>query len=224
MQIKTVNLRQYLKALCGIASVLTLTGCNLANQHGMFNDPFAGNSSGTTTTPPAAPAAPEAPAVAGIGGTLPGVGALSVPTGNAVIQRIIIGVEGHASVSSGNFGSVSRQVIPNLSNSTDPTQFNGGDANMLLAYAACVDAGPGNFGITTSKTAAQNQAALIAAGIRFLNNYTAGLASAGAASAQLTAAVTNIVNQSIANGSTATMAFYTVCMAANTAGSTMMGF
>jgi hypothetical protein len=58
-----------------------------------------------------------------------------------------------------------------------------------------------------------------------LDRYVAGLASGGPTSGQVTTALNDLV-QKIAgqSGSTSTIAFMSVCIAANTAGSTMMGF
>jgi hypothetical protein len=58
-----------------------------------------------------------------------------------------------------------------------------------------------------------------------LDNYVAGLASQGPTSAEVTAALTTLVNTIAGQaGGNSTIAFMSVCMAANTAGTTLMSF
>jgi hypothetical protein len=195
----------------------TLCGCNFMKENSQFND-----SSST--------AAPAAEIEAGIGATLTGNGAASAPTAKATIGRLknVMGV----SIHSGNFKAAANQQTSNLANTTDPTQYSGADGNMLLAYAACVDSATNGtakskygVNVATTVTAASNQAALVAAGITILDQYTANLASGASAdvTSQLKSVLTATVQQSISNGATAKMAFITICTAANTTGSTLLG-
>ena len=220
------KLRSRLKnALIGSFAILAMGACKVGSDGAVFNDPSSVNPGGPTVIQPTPSPVLNAVYVAGIGATLSGTGALSVPTTNGIISRVINGVGGRASVHSLSFELATRNFAANLSNSTDPTQLNGADMNMLLAYSACVDAGATTFGhINTSKTVAQNQVALVTLGMSIMDSYLAGLASGGAASAQLQTTFNNIVSQSIANGATPQMAYVTVCTAAVTAGSTMLGF
>jgi hypothetical protein len=212
-----INPLKYLTLM--IPAMLVLTGCNYLKENGTF-----GSSSQSST------AQDVSPVVAGTGSTLPGVGALSMPTANATVQRIINGLEGHVQVvaDNNNMAFAYRNLSGQLSNSADPTHFTGGDTTMLIAYAACTAvSGQMNtiYGVNGSLTVAANKTALVNAGMRILDHYLANLASQGSASTQVKAALNATVAQSISNGvSSSTMAFVTVCTAANTAGSTLMGF
>ena len=212
--------RTMLTHLALAVSAVSLFG---ACKVGVGGATFTDSSSGSGSTP--APTLSPSDYVAGIGATLPGTGALSVPTGTSAIQRIIIGVGGRASTTTANTKVAYQKLGGNLGDTTDPTQMSGGDSNMLLAYAACADANGAVFGnIKMTLTTSQNKAALVAMGMKIMDTYTAGLASGGSASAQLNTVFSGIVDQSIANGATPQMAYITVCTAAVTAGSTMLGF
>jgi hypothetical protein len=108
----------------------------------------------------------------------------------------------------------------------------GYDQVQLLVYAACSDLTTGNtplmqskYSVTKTGSIATNSANLIAAGRRMLDNYVAGLASQGPTSAEVTAALTTLVNTIAGQaGGNSTIAFMSVCMAANTAGATLMSF
>jgi hypothetical protein len=66
---------------------------------------------------------------------------------------------------------------------------------------------------------------LIAAGIKMFDQYTAGLASQGPTSANVNASFTKLLDDvSAVASNTSTIAFVAVCVAANTAGSTLLGF
>jgi hypothetical protein len=80
------------------------------------------------------------------------------------------------------------------------------------------------YGIQPSATVAANSAALVAAGVRILDAHTAGLASQGPNAAAVSTVFTNLVNNEAAtSGVTSKMAFMAVCIAANSAGSTLLG-
>lgn len=151
-----------------------------------------------------------------------------IPTGDAVIARIQNGIEKNADPTQGNFARGIQQVSTNLPHVTNVLNASGFDQIELLAYAACSDLvnGPmqNTYGVNPSGTITANQAALVAAGMRMLDQHTAGLASQGPAAAQLTTILTNLVQSeaSIATG-TSTTAFMTVCIAVNTAGASMLG-
>jgi hypothetical protein len=173
------------------------------------------------------------PTTPGCGGcSVPGVGALSVPTGDALVARIQNGLDNNVSPQSGNFKNALAQSKTNLPKVTDPTKATGFDQAELLIYAACSDLTTGGtpqmqskYGVTKAGSIATNQNALIAAGISMLDKHTAGLASQGPTAAAVRQAFTDIVTKvSSAGGNTSTIAFVSVCIAANTAGATLMSY
>jgi hypothetical protein len=208
---KTAN---FFKIKFALLAVIVLGACNLTKDHRLFN---ASNIGPVLD----APSNTRAAYVAGIGANVSGTGALTVPTLNATIKRISLGVNGKTSKF---FAAAVFEVTTNLSNSTDPTQFSGADANMQLAYSACADVGGATYGVILKNTASSNRPALIAAGVNILDQFMGGLASQGSASSQISSAVGGIVDKSIAGGTNSQIAFMTVCTAALTAGSTMLGF
>jgi hypothetical protein len=152
---------------------------------------------------------------------------VAIPTATAVVGRIENGLEGKALSTSGNFSRALAQVKTNLPKVSNVNNATGYDQVQLLAYAACSDM-TGQmqtmYGISASNSIASNQAALIAAGIRILDKHAAGLASAGPGAAQVTTVLTNLVQTEAADASnTSTIAFMAVCIAASTAGATMLG-
>lgn len=167
------------------------------------------------------------PAVSG-GANLLGV---AVPAGVAAVKRIENGLEGVAPSTQGNFARTLAQVRPNLPKVTKVADASGYDQIQLLAYAACSDLTVGGtplmqsrYNVQVSATIAANQAALVSAGLRILDQHSAGLASQGPASAQITTILTNLVQaQAAVATNTSKMAFMTVCIAASTAGSTLLG-
>lgn len=169
---------------------------------------------------------------AGGGASVPGHGALSVPTADALVIRITNGLQGNVSPTAGNFKSSLAQVKNNLPKVTDPTKATGFDQAQLLVYAACSDLTTGNPGLMASKynvtknaTIANNKAALIQAGVTMLDQYTAGLASQGPTAANVVSAYDALIQKIAADaGNNSTIAFMSVCIAANTAGSTLMSF
>jgi hypothetical protein len=153
---------------------------------------------------------------------------VTVPTGTAAVGRIQNGLEGLVKPTQGNFQRSLAQVRTNLPKSTDVTAAAGYDQIELLVYSACSDLTSGSvplmqskYGIQPSATVTANQAALVAAGMRMLDQHTAGIASQGSASAQLTTIFTGLVLAQ--TGNTSKMAFMTVCIAANTAGTALLG-
>jgi hypothetical protein len=175
----------------------------------------------------------NAAAAAGGGATVPGVGSSSVPTGDALISRVNNALQGNVSPLTGNFAKALVALKPGLPQVTDPTKASGFDQAQLLVYAACSDLVSGGtnskmttvYGVTSTGTIAANQTKLIAAGVKMLDQYVAGLASQGPTSAQVTTSFTSLLTDiSSASGNTSTIAFMSVCIAANTAGSTLMGF
>ncbi|MGZ3727424.1 MAG: hypothetical protein ACXVBD_16590 [Pseudobdellovibrio sp.] len=164
--------------------------------------------------------------------SVPGVGSFSVPTAAAVVARIQNGLEQNAKSTAGNFAKSLAQVQPNLPSVTDPTKATGFDQIQLLVYGACSDLTSGTtplmqskYGVSTTGTIAANQSALIAAGMKMLDQYTAGIASNSSATAALQTALTTLVSQIASDSAnTSKIAFMSVCIAANTAGSSLLGF
>jgi hypothetical protein len=182
----------------------------------------------SATSIPGNTTAQAGPTAAVSGGASP-VGA-AVPTAEATVARITNGLEGKVSPTQGNFRNALNNVRTNLPKVRNVNDASGFDAIQLVAYAACADLTTGgtplmqsDYGVTLVGTVAANQAALIAAGMRILDQHTAGLASRGPASAQLTTIYTNLVQAQATAGATSKMAFMAVCIAASTAGSTLLG-
>lgn len=173
----------------------------------------------------------DGPAAAGGGSKVAGTGALSIPTGDALVARLTnsLGVNPAA----GNFRTALAALKTNLPKVTDPTKATGFDSAQLLVYAACSDLTTGGansrmtatYQVVAGQSVAQNQTKLIAAGVAMLDAYTAGLASQSSASAAVNASLTKLVSDISSVGTnTSTIAFMAVCIAANTTGSTMLGF
>lgn len=154
-----------------------------------------------------------------------------VPTGPGVVSRIENGLEKTVSATKSNFGKALGQLKTNLPKTSDVTGASGFDQVELLVYAACSDLTTGTTPLMQSKyniqpnaAIATNQSALVAAGMRMLDQHTAGLASQGPGSAQVATILTTLVqNQAAVGSNTSTIAFMAVCMAANTAATTMLG-
>ena len=175
---------------------------------------------------------PKQPIIAGLGDKFSGKGALSVPTAEATVARIQVGLENKVSPLTGNFATALAQVKGNLPKVTDPTTATGYDQLQLLVYAACSDLTTGATPLMTSfytvpatGTIMANQTALIAAGTRMLDQHAAGLASGGSASAEVKQTLTDLVQKIAATSTNTTkIAFMSVCIAANTAGTALLGF
>jgi len=172
-------------------------------------------------------------AAAGGGNTVQGVGDFSMPTGPAVISRITNGLENAVSPLKGNFQKALTASGSNLPLVTDPTKASGFDSVQLVVYGACSDLTTGGtnsimtktYKVTGTASIASNQANLIAAGVRMFDNYTAGLGSQGPTAAQVSQAFQTLVTTvSGTSSNTSTIAFMSVCIAANTAGSSLLGF
>jgi len=154
---------------------------------------------------------------------------VSGPTAESAAFRIANGLEGNASVTNGNLRQVLSNVKTNLPKVTNVNNAAGYDQVQLLAYAACADVVQNGqassvYNIQMSDTVANNQAALVAAGVRILDAHTGGLASQSSASTQVNTVLTTLVQtESTASGVTTKMAFMAVCIAANSAGSTLLG-
>lgn len=193
---------------------------------------FVAFSPSNTSSSSTAPLGYVDPLGAGGGAAVPGQGSFSVPTSEAVIARIQNGMQNNVTSTTGNFAKALAQIKSNLPITTDPTKATGFDQVQLLVYGACSDLAANQGALMLSKynvkatgTIASNQAALVAAGVKMLDQHVAGLAAQGPASAQVTTALTTLVSQiSAVTANTSTIAFMAVCIAANTAGSSMMGF
>lgn len=184
----------------------------------------------------AAPVSMKGNSVANAGPTLPVSGGpmttgIMIPTSSAVVGRIENGLEGRARSTQGNFRTALRQVRTNLPKVSNINNAAGFDQIQLLVYAACSDLTTnGNnsvmrtmYNVQPTGTAASNQAALVSAGVRMLDRHVAGLASQGPDSAQVATIFTNLVQAQVDASATSTVAFMSVCIAANTAGSTLLG-
>lgn len=156
---------------------------------------------------------------------------IAVPTAQSVAARIQNGLGGLVLPTAGNFQRGLAAVRTNLPKVPDVTKAAGFDQIQLLSYAACSDLTTGatplmrtRYNVNPTATIATNQAALIAAGMAILDAHTGGLASQGPNAAQVTTVLTNLVQQQAAVGTnTSTIAFMAVCIAANTAATTMLG-
>jgi hypothetical protein len=156
---------------------------------------------------------------------------LTVPTNNSVAARIENGLEGNAKRTTGNFQRAYAQYVPNMPKVPNVNNASGFDQIQLLIYAACSDLTTGGTPLMQSKYSVQangsiasNQSALINAGLRMMDQHTGGLATQGPDSAQLTTIFTTLVqSQAAVATNTSKMAFMAVCIAANTAGTTMLG-
>lgn len=151
---------------------------------------------------------------------------VAVPTSEGSIMRIQNGLENGVSRTQGNFSTAIGQLSTNLPKVTNVNSAAGYDNIQLLVYAACADLTRNGkmqsmYNIVPGNTVAQNQAALIAAGIRMLDQHTAGIASGGPDTAAVTTVLTNLITAENAN--TSTMVFMTVCIAANSAGVSLLG-
>jgi len=178
------------------------------------------------------------PVVAGIGHELAGgVGALSVPTPDALIGRITNGLEGQVSSVAGSFQESINRFRSNLPKATDPTKGSGYDAGQLLVYGACADLTTGTtpkmqsvYNIPPNGDKDQikaKKADLVAAGLRMLNKHTAGLASNALVKGDIEAALGKMLDDLAEDGSqanTTKIAFMSVCIAANSAGSMLLSF
>jgi hypothetical protein len=163
---------------------------------------------------------------------LKGSGSISVPTASAVVARVQNGLENAVSPLSGNFAKSLAQVKGNLPNSPDPTRATGFDQAQLLIYAACSDLTTGStpkmksmYNVDPKAAVSANQTALQSAGVRMLDNYVAKLASQGPTASGVNSSFGKLVQNIAADsGNTSTIAFMSVCIAANSAGATLMGF
>jgi len=212
--------------------VPALVGCNVNSMKQAGSSSSASSSVDGQATSSGGGSSSPAPIVAGAGATVPGTGALTVPTADAVVARITNGLGGAVAPMAGNYAKGLAQVRSNLPKATDATKVSGFDQVQLLAYAACSDLTTGttplmqsSYGINPKGTIASNQAALVSAGVKILDRYAAGLASTGPTSAQVSTAFTNLVTTLEGTATnTSTIAFMSVCIAATTSGTLMLGF
>jgi hypothetical protein len=228
-----INKKWFAGALLLLAAV-GYQNCSGSFQSAKLSSESAGSLGvGPQPTPPGpTPSSTPAAIVAGNGANFLGSGSMSVPTAYAVVARIQNGFQGNVSSTSGNFAKAVALLRTNLPQVADPSKASGFDQVQLLVYAACSDLTTGTspmmmskYQVDPTKPIATTQSAIVAAGVKMLDQYVAGLASQGPTSSQVTAALNNVVQTVAADtSSTTTIAFMSVCMAANTAGTTMMGF
>jgi hypothetical protein len=216
------KVRKTLKLALAVAAAGALVGCSMGKP---VNN---ATSLGSAGAPNGGGNGLSGPVVAGNGANLPGTGSMTVPAGPGAVQRIVNGMQGNVSPLAGNFLTAYNQIKPNLPKVTDPTKATGFDQLQLLIYAACSDLTTGNapkmnsvYGVNPQGSIASNQSALVTTGSKILDAYTGGIASGvPAVSSDLTSLVNTIAGTA---SNTSTIAFMAVCMAANTAGSTMLG-
>ncbi len=204
-----------------------------------LTDPLGNNPSNNLGTNPVSNPPPattptgtnDTTIVAGKGPALVGQGGMIVPTTEALVLRIQNGLQKNVSPLNGNFAKALASTKSNLPKSSDPTVATGYDQLQLLVYAACSDLTTGNtplmqskYKVNVSGSIASNQAALVAAGVQMFDQYLGGLASEGPSSGQIASAFTTMLSTiSAINTNTSKIAFMSVCIAANTAGSGMLG-
>jgi hypothetical protein len=210
------------KSVRSLVAVGAVTLCLPFFQNCDMGKPVQANSSSST-----------AALGAGEGNQFSGTGSTSVPTGPAVIARVTNGLQNNVNPSAGNYSKAIVALGSNLPRVTDPTKASGYDQIQLLVYAACSDLTTGGtnslmttkYGVNSAGTITSNSSALTAAGVKMFDQYTAGLASQGPTAAQVTAAFTQLISDvSSVSSNTSTIAFVSVCIAANTAGTTLLGF
>lgn len=168
----------------------------------------------------------------GGGVNVPGKGNFSVPTPEAVVFRLQNGLEQNVTSASGNFALALSQVKKNLPQVTNPIKATGFDQVQLLVYGACSDLTTGaaplmmsKYRVNPAQSIATNKANLISAGMQMLDHYTANLASQSTATAKIQEALTKLTNQLAGvSGNTSVIAFMSVCITANTVGTTLLGF
>ena len=161
-----------------------------------------------------------------------GIGSFSVPTSEAIVARLENGLEKNVRSTAGNFSRALTQVRTNLPTVTDPTKATGYDQIQLLVYGACSDLTTGTtplmqsrYSVTANGSIATNQNNLVNAGMRMLDQYTAGIATSSTATVALQSALTKLVTElSQTSTNTSRIAFMSVCIAANTAGTSLLGF
>ena len=207
------------KALITTVLIFTTTACSMGK-------------SVKFSTSSAASIAPVDANSFGGGQKVVGTGAMSVPTADALVVRIQNGLQNNVSAQAGNFKTALTQIKGNLPSVSDPTKATGFDVAELLIYAACSDLTTGTtpkmqsfYNVTKAGTVAANQANLISAGIKILDQHLAGLASQGPTASDVKQVFTELVQKISADSvNTSTVAFVTVCIAANTSGATLMSF
>jgi hypothetical protein len=154
---------------------------------------------------------------------IPGVGSTLFTTSDAVVGRVALGLTGTTvAPTAGNFKTAVTQLASNLPQTTNPLQATGADQVPLLAYAACSDVKTGAFGITFASSVSSQKAAIVAAGVKILDQHVGGLAS-GQFNSQVSQVFSTLVDQDAALGDNTQITFISVCMAADTYGTSMRG-
>ena len=209
-----------------VGGLLVLASGCLQNPSVVGSGPSNSASSGSSSTTSTSSAGITVSSSTSSG--IPGVPGAAVPTANAVIARINVALAGNVSPQNGNFAQAIKQISIGLPQTSNPMAASGLDKIPLLGYAACSDVKLSSYGITGSPTAttvSASSAALVAAGVKMIDQITNGLGSAGPVSSQVQSTFTNLVaaNASIP-GETTQMAFISVCMAAVSFAASGMGF
>jgi hypothetical protein len=209
-----MNQKQWIKiATLGLVGLISLTGCTLQKQD-------SGQSRAQSNLPASGNPADQVGII--------GVQGASVPTSKAISARITNGLQNNSVPTSGNFAKSLAQLGTNLPENTNPNLATGYDQVPLLAYAACTDVAPSVYGITQTGTGANitnARMALIAAGVKIMDQHTGGLASTGPLASQVSTIFGKLVDDNAAiSGETVLMEFVSVCMSASTFGVQMMGF
>lgn len=231
MTMKSIfNILVIVVALLAISACVGIVGKSANSSHGNQSVGDSGPDTTTNTVVGGDLIGGGANTGAGYGASVAGVGSLTAPTQDGIVARLKNGLEDNVNPRAGNFARSLTQVSSNLPQVTDPLKVTGFDQVQLLAYAACSDLTTGNtplmqtrYGVTKAGTITAQSTALVAAGMKMLDAHLAGLASTSSSSAKVTSALQTLVQKVNVTGNNATIAFMAVCVAANTAGTAMMG-
>lgn len=154
----------------------------------------------------------------------PGVPGATVPTGPAMILRITNALENNANPLTGNFASAITKFSSNLPKLPNPFKATGADQASLLAYAACADVPASTYSVNINQSITLQKANIIAAGKRILDRCTAGLASTNTGSAEVIAALSELVDKNaLVAGETTEMAWISSCYASVTVCTQFLG-
>ncbi len=201
-----------MKMIVTTLGIAALTGCTLAKNE---SKPATVNSQTVTIPSSGNPADAVSP---------PGVPTATVPTGPAMVLRVTNALEGMVNPNAGNFRTSVTALETNLPKVPNPLKATGADQGSLLAYAACADVPATNYAVNIGQSIAVQKPNIIAAGKRILDRCTAGLGSNSPAAAEVTAALTELVdkNATVA-GETTEMVWISACYTAVTVCTQFLG-
>ena len=197
-------------------------------------DGFLGSVFKSSTSTSTQAATEKSDFVAGSGASVPGVGACNVPTGDALIARITNGLQGHVDVTKGNFKLATDQYKENAQQTMNPVLASGYDQAALIVNAACSDLTIGTgappamksvYGVDPALALEDPSAtatALVKTCTGILDQYTAGLSSTGSKAPEVLSICNDLVKNLVQQRATTTVAFMSVCNAANLTGSMLL--